>query len=72
MRNAFFRGSLKSYPVKVLYEEIAFLAYYFHWSRSELMLLPHKERIKFCEEISKINRKMNSQNEKQEKNIFEV
>jgi len=56
----------------VLYEEIAFLAYYFHWSRSELMLLPHKERIKFCEEISKINRKMNSQNEKQEKNIFEV
>lgn len=56
----------------MLYEEIAFLAYYFHWSRGELMLLPHRERIKFCQEVSKINKKMNSQNSKKKTNIFDI
>ena len=69
--SAFFHGSLKSYPADVLYEEIAFLAYYFHWSRREIMELPHKERIRFCSEASRINQKMNTETNGK-KNIFEV
>ncbi|WP_328803900.1 DUF6760 family protein [Paenibacillus glycinis] len=42
-----------------LYEEIAFIAYYFHWPHSEIMHLEHRERIRFCEEISTIHRKLN-------------
>lgn len=64
----FFRGSLKSYPQDVLYEEISFLAYYFHWSHNEITHLTHRDRIKFCGEVSKINTKMNG--ERNKPNIF--
>ena len=30
-------GSLKVYPATQLHEEMAFIAYHFHWSRDELM-----------------------------------
>ncbi len=43
------------YPLDRLYEEVAFVAYYFHWEFEELMDMPHRERAKWCEEISKIN-----------------
>ena len=31
------------YPVDQLYEEMAFIAFHFHWSRDELMALEHGE-----------------------------
>lgn len=64
----FVGGRLRSYPLNVLYEEIAFLAYYFHWSHEEIMLLDHKDRIRYCQEASKINKKMNGE----PKNIFDI
>jgi hypothetical protein len=39
-----------------LYEEMAFIAAHFHWSRQELMELEHPERRRWCREISNINR----------------
>ena len=56
----------------MLYEEIAFLAYYFHWSRTEIMLMSHKDRIKFCSEVSRINKKMNAETGTAKKNIFDI
>ena len=47
---------MKAYPVKWLYEEMAFIAQHFHWSRRELMQLEHRERRRWCREISSINR----------------
>jgi uncharacterized protein DUF6760 len=47
-----------SYPERQLYEEIAFIAYHFHWSYEELMRMDHRERRRWCEEISKINRRL--------------
>jgi hypothetical protein len=35
------------------------MAYHFHWSRDEIMELPHKERHRWVREISEINRKIN-------------
>ncbi|MDR1627942.1 MAG: hypothetical protein LBR79_04135 [Oscillospiraceae bacterium] len=48
------------------------MAYYFHWPHGEVMNLNHKERIKFCNEISKINKKMNGDSNSKSKNIFDA
>lgn len=42
-----------------LYEEMAFIAYHFHWSNEELMLMEHCQRRRWCEQISQINRGLN-------------
>lgn len=47
------------YPVDQLYEEMAFIAFHFHWSRDALMALEHGERRRWCEEISAINVRFN-------------
>jgi len=39
---------------------VAFIAYHFHWPYAEVMHLEHRERRRWCEEISKINQKLNS------------
>ncbi|MGI6778045.1 MAG: DUF6760 family protein [Acetivibrionales bacterium] len=57
-----------TYPEKRLYEELAFLAYYLHWSHEQIMNLEHRERRRWCEEVSKINKKLNEEPE----NIFDV
>ena len=51
-------GSMKAYPVKTLYEEMAFIACHFHWSHAEIMQLDHRERRRWCQEISAINRSL--------------
>lgn len=49
-------GSVRAYPIKSLYAEMAFIAHHFHWSHGELMGLEHRERRRWCREISAINR----------------
>lgn len=49
---------MKGYPLPRLYEEIAFIAYHFHWSSEELMTLEHAERRRWCQQISAINRRL--------------
>lgn len=50
---------METYPTDRLYEEVAFIAYHFGWSREEIMEMPHEERQRWCEEISNINEQMN-------------
>lgn len=49
---------MKGYPSMQLYEEMAFIAYHFHWPHRELMELEHHERRRWCREISTINRRL--------------
>jgi hypothetical protein len=35
---------------------MAFIAHHFHWSHSDLMQLDHRERRRWCREISAMNR----------------
>ena len=56
---------MKRYPTVQLYEEMAFIAYHFHWSYTELMEMEHAERRRWCEQISKINQKLDAQKPKQ-------
>ena len=37
---------------------MAFIAFHFHWPSAELMALEHKERRRWCQEISAINRRL--------------
>ncbi|WP_367118198.1 DUF6760 family protein [uncultured Clostridium sp.] len=60
--------SITSYPIDRIYKEVAFIAYYFHWSHDEVMNMEHRERRRWCDEISKINSDLNDE----PKNIFSV
>ena len=40
-------------------EEVAYVAYHFHWSRDEILDLPHFERRRWVGEIGRINEAMN-------------
>lgn len=51
-------GGINGYPLDRLYEEVAFIGYYLHWPHDQVIQMPHSERRKWCEEISKVNRKL--------------
>jgi len=42
-----------------LYEEVAYIAYHFHWPMDEVLALDHAERQRWVQEIAKINRRLN-------------
>lgn len=44
-----------TYAVDRLYEEIAYVAYHFNWSRDDILDLEHRERLRFVNEIASIN-----------------
>ena len=47
-----------TYAADRLYEEVAYVAYHFHWSMNELLDLDHPTRRRFVDEIASINRRM--------------
>lgn len=58
-----FSGSrtIEVYPAAKIYEEAAFIAYYLHWNHDDIMSLPHRDRLQWCKEVSKINSKLNEE-----------
>jgi len=42
-----------------LFEEVAYIAYHFHWPYEQIMRLEHQERQRWVEEIAKINTRLN-------------
>ena len=44
-----------TYAADRLYEEVAYVAYHFHWSRDAILDLEHPERLRFVSEIARIN-----------------
>jgi len=52
-------GGALSYPPEQLFQEVAYLAYYFHWSHSEMMDMTHTERLRWVTELARINRTLN-------------
>jgi hypothetical protein len=47
------------YPLERLYEEVAFLAYHFHWPHDEIVALEHADRRRWVAEVSRINTAVN-------------
>jgi hypothetical protein len=48
------------YPLDRLREEVAYLAYHFHWSYEDVMLMEHAERQEWVEEAARINVRLNA------------
>ena len=51
------------YPLSSLYEEVAFVAYHFHWPPDAVLNLEHAERRRWVQEISGINERINASDE---------
>jgi len=43
-----------------LHQEVAYVAYHFHWPQSEIMVLEHADRRRWVQEIASIHRRMNA------------
>ena len=56
---AYVGGQIVGHPLAELYEEVAFVAYHFHWSLEDIMALDHAERRRWVSGISRINQRMN-------------
>lgn len=52
------------YPLEQLVQEVAYIAYHFHWSKDEISGMPHLERRRWVQEIARINRELNESVEK--------
>ena len=48
------------YPLDRLYDEMAYLAYHFHWPYGEIMQMDHRERQRWIDEVIAINTRLNS------------
>lgn len=63
-------GGIVGYPLLTLYEEVAFVAYHFHWPPETIANLTHGERLRWVKEISAINERKN--NERVNESDFEA
>jgi hypothetical protein len=50
-----------TYDAEQLYEEVAYVAYHFHWPLDDIVDLEHPLRQRFVEEIGSINRRLSSE-----------
>lgn len=51
-------GGVLSYPSEQLHEEVAYIAFHFHWTRDDILGLDHAERQRWINEINKIHQKI--------------
>jgi hypothetical protein len=54
-------GGIVGYPLDQLHEEVAYIAYHFHWPLEQILSLEHADRRRWVEEISKINQRLNGE-----------
>ena len=47
------------YPLDRLYEEVAYIAYHFHWSPGDVLAMEHRERQAWVEQIAALNQRIN-------------
>jgi hypothetical protein len=48
------------YPSEQLLEEVAYLAYHFHWSHDQIMTMEHRDRQQWVAQVAQINQKLNN------------
>ena len=49
------------YSEERLLEEAAYIAYHFHWQPERILELEHADRIRWAQEISRINERVNEE-----------
>lgn len=59
LRNgSFIAGGVAGYPLDQLHQEVAYVAYYFHWPMGEILEMDHRARRRWVQEIAEINRRL--------------
>lgn len=54
---------MTGYPPDRLSEEVAYIAYHFHWPHDEIMRMEHGDRRQWVAEIARINQRINEETE---------
>jgi hypothetical protein len=49
---------MTGHPTDDVFEEVAYIAYHFHWDRDRILDLSHVERRRWVAEIAAINRRL--------------
>ncbi len=49
------------YPSERLFEEVAYIAYHFHWPYQQVLELDHRERQRWVREIARMNERLNEE-----------
>ena len=44
-----------TYAAERLYAEVAYVAYYLHWSRDDILDLEHAERLRYVAQVADLN-----------------
>jgi hypothetical protein len=47
-----------TYAAEALHEEVAYVAFHFHWGLDEILDMEHGDRRRYVNEIAKINTRM--------------
>lgn len=47
-----------TYAADRIYEEVAYIAYYFHWDLDDILDLEHGQRRRFVEEVARLNTRL--------------
>ena len=47
-----------TYAADRIHEEVAYLAYHFHWALDDILDLEHPQRLRYVEEIARINTRL--------------
>lgn len=50
---------MTGYPLDAVFEEVAFVAYHFHWGLDAVLALEHRDRRRWVSEISRLNERAN-------------
>ncbi|MEV4331013.1 DUF6760 family protein [Streptomyces sp. NPDC049597] len=45
-----------TYATEQLYDEVAYIAYHFHWPLEAILELEHPERRRYVDQIARLNR----------------
>jgi hypothetical protein len=51
--------TVATYPLEQLNQEMAYIAYHFHWSLDDILDMEHQERHMWLREIARINQEIN-------------
>jgi len=47
-----------TYSASRIHEEVAYVAFHFHWSLNDILDMEHRERIRYVREIAAINTRL--------------
>jgi transcriptional antiterminator len=50
-----------TYAPDRIYEEVAYVAYHFHWSLEDILDLEHPQRLRYVKEIAAINTRLSQE-----------